>query len=210
METLIVKEKDKLFFTSDTHFDHANIIKYCDRPFKNKDHMNEVLINNWNSVVTNEDLVIHAGDFCWGGRGEWIHFITRLHGRMILVQGNHDRDKDIPYNLFERVSEGYLNVEVKDDQPQRITVCHFPMLSWLQSHKGAWNLFGHWHSGAIRKPEGDSPDDREVAEYVQNEELAFHKLRPTQYDVGTDGNGYFPVSYLQVKKIINDRKRTQS
>lgn len=205
METLIIHEPNKLWFTSDTHFGHLNIIRYCDRPFKDQYHMDKVLINNWNSLISNDDIVIHAGDFCWGGKGEWIHLLHRLNGTKILVPGNHDRDKDIPKEMFEMVAYGYLNMEIKDDKPQRITACHFPMLSWHHSHKGAWNLFGHWHSSTVHKPEGDGPDDKEVAEYVNNEEISYNKLRPTQYDVGVDGNNYFPISYNQVKNIINDK-----
>lgn len=206
METLIIRQPEKLWLTSDTHFSHENIIKYCDRPFKDKDHMDEILINNWNEVVSKDDLVVHAGDFCWGGRGEWTHLLARLNGTIILVQGNHDRDKNIPYNLFEKVYEGYLNMEVKDDKPQRITVCHFPMLSWLQSHRGSWNLFGHWHSGSVRKPEGFTPEDLEVAEYAKKEECNYSKLRLTQYDIGVDNNNFYPISYNQIKTIMDGRK----
>jgi calcineurin-like phosphoesterase family protein len=84
------------------------------------------------------------------------------------------------------------------------------MLSWLQSHKGSWNLFGHWHSGTVHKPEGNGPDDLEVAEYVQKEEVAYSKLRPTQYDCGIDGNSYKPISYNQIKKIMDGRKQIKN
>ena len=49
------------FFTSDTHFNHANIIKFCNRPFKDVEQMNETLIANWNRVVEMDDTVFHAG-----------------------------------------------------------------------------------------------------------------------------------------------------
>lgn len=57
----------KVFFTSDTHFTHANIIRFCSRPFKNVEEMDETMIANWNRVVGENDIVFHLGDFCMGG-----------------------------------------------------------------------------------------------------------------------------------------------
>ena len=62
---------DKVFFTSDTHFNHANIIKFCERPFGSIEEMNEALIANWNRVVGKDDIVFHLGDFCFGGSEAW-------------------------------------------------------------------------------------------------------------------------------------------
>ena len=71
---------DRAFFTSDTHFYHANIINFCGRPFKNVEVMNETLIANWNSVVGADDIVFHLGDFCLGGSAEWTNILNRLNG----------------------------------------------------------------------------------------------------------------------------------
>lgn len=60
------------FFTSDTHFNHANIIRFCNRPFKDVEQMNETLIANWNRVVGTNDIVFHLGDFCLGGAAEYL------------------------------------------------------------------------------------------------------------------------------------------
>lgn len=59
---------NKVFFTSDCHFDHANIIKYCSRPFESADEMNRQLILNWNKVVQWDDTVFILGDFCFGSK----------------------------------------------------------------------------------------------------------------------------------------------
>jgi calcineurin-like phosphoesterase family protein len=77
------------FFTSDTHFGHTNIIKYCNRPFKSIEHMNEVLIKKWNNKVKLTDTVFHLGDFSFKGFTE---FKQKLNGNIILIQGNHDED----------------------------------------------------------------------------------------------------------------------
>jgi len=209
MKQVVIKDPNKLFFTSDLHFGHANIIRYCDRPFNDVDHMNDMLVNEWNSVIQDHDNHIFIlGDFAWGDKADWERYLNRLHGMKYLVFGNHDRYGCIPFFKFQRVFEGFAEIYVHEEGGgQAITACHYPMLSWNHSHKGSWNLFGHWHSGTVRKREGDDDD---VALYVKSEEQAYNKLRPTQYDVGVDGNGYRPVSYFQIKKIINDKKSKEN
>lgn len=81
-----------IFFTSDTHFGHKNIIRYSDRPFRDVTHMNEMLVHNWNSVVTPADTVYHLGDVALGPIWESLEYINRLNGRKVLVTGNHDRN----------------------------------------------------------------------------------------------------------------------
>ena len=84
-----------VWLTSDTHFGHNNIIKYCNRPFSSVEEMDETLIQNWNKVVKPGDLVYHLGDVTMGvshSRLDWI--MNRLHGSKRLIVGNHD---DIPY-----------------------------------------------------------------------------------------------------------------
>lgn len=80
-----------IWFTSDTHFSHNNIIRYCDRPFRDVDHMNQVIIDNWNSVVSPEDTVFHLGDVALGQIDKSLACVSRLNGYKILKLGNHDR-----------------------------------------------------------------------------------------------------------------------
>lgn len=209
MKPIIIQDSSKLFFTSDLHLDHLNILTLCNRPFKDKGHMNEVIINNWNSVIADDDIIFHLGDFCLGSKGTWTHFINRLNGIKIFIKGNHDREKDVPDNLLDGFYDGFVEIAVKDyDIPgneQRIVLCHYPMLSWHNSHKGTWQLFGHWHSGRV------TPHSQpEIIDYVREEMSMYPKLRTTQYDVGVDGNNFAPVSYNQVKKIINEKNKTNN
>jgi len=78
-----------IYFTSDTHFDHENIIKYCNRPFKDVNHMNESMIENWNNTVNDTDTVMHLGDFSFKSD----KFINRLNGNITLIKGNHDKNR---------------------------------------------------------------------------------------------------------------------
>lgn len=75
---------DHTFFTSDTHFGHANIIRFCKRPFENVEEMNEALIENWNKVVSDDDTVFHLGDFAFGGSNVWKEIIPRLKGSELI------------------------------------------------------------------------------------------------------------------------------
>lgn len=97
-----------IWIISDTHFNHANIIKYCDRPFKSTEEMDEVMVDNWNSVVKDEDIVYHLGDVYFsGGRtdGYISTLLSRLKGRKRLVLGNHDDAKDQQfYKPFQKIT----------------------------------------------------------------------------------------------------------
>ena len=84
------------WFTSDCHFGHEKIIGYTNRPFKNVDHMNEMLIKNWNSRVKEEDVVFHIGDFCYKrSQVSYKKFADRLNGKIIFIKGNHDDTNDV-------------------------------------------------------------------------------------------------------------------
>lgn len=88
-----------IFFTADTHFGHENIIKYCNRPFKSLEQMNDTIIKNWNSIVRDKDTVIVAGDFCFkntsnkgeGTRNGFGFYVDKLNGHKVFLQGNHDK-----------------------------------------------------------------------------------------------------------------------
>jgi calcineurin-like phosphoesterase family protein len=83
--------------TSDHHFKHFNIIKYCNRPFNDAHEMDEEMIKRWNKVVQPKDTVYHLGDFAFfGGNVDVLKGIaSRLNGYKILIRGNHDRKMDI-------------------------------------------------------------------------------------------------------------------
>lgn len=78
------------FYTSDHHFFHWNINRYCNRGFATVEEMNEKMISVWNSRVTNEDTVHHLGDFCLASLERQQSIFNRLNGIKYLVKGNHD------------------------------------------------------------------------------------------------------------------------
>lgn len=93
-----------IWFISDTHFGHENIIKYCNRPFENARQMDEFMIEQWNSTVKPGDHVYHLGDVMMGDTKAGARALLRLHGKLRLTAGNHDNLKS-PYlmNRFEKV-----------------------------------------------------------------------------------------------------------
>ena len=114
------------FFTSDTHFNHANIIKFCNRPFKDVEQMNEVIIANWNSVIGKDDTVFHLGDFCLGGATEWTKILDRLNGKIYLIMGNHDL-KNIRQGFISRFEHVAMQMRIEIGK-KRIYLCHYPFL----------------------------------------------------------------------------------
>ena len=205
MKTRVVSNIDEIYFTSDLHLQHANIIELCDRPYSSLEEMNKALISNWNNTIKHGDWVYILGDFCWGDRKMWVYFLHQLPGNKILIQGNHDKDNNIPRDMFVDVIDGFLNMEIKDpdiqSKSQRLTLCHYPMLSWYQSHKGAWQLFGHWHTLATQKPQVNRVKEGE-SDYIREEFILMDRVRRSQWDVGVDLNNYTPISYQQIKKIM--------
>lgn len=83
------------YFIADTHFNHENIIKYCNRPFKDSKEMNEYIVNKWNSIVRKDDIVYHLGDVGFGSTDELKELVGRLNGTKILIRGNHDFKRGI-------------------------------------------------------------------------------------------------------------------
>lgn len=183
---------DNLFFTSDTHFCHANIIKYCARPFENTEEMNEVLIDNWNKKVGKNDIIYHLGDFCFAGSAEWYSILGRLNGKIHLIVGNHD-EKNLRQGysqMFETISyQQRLSVE-----GYSVYLNHYPYLCYPGYKSNTIQLFGHIHSSH------DKFDGLDA-------QIAKFQLQPSQYDVGVDWNNYTPVSWEEVKQnIIKQRQ----
>ena len=133
-----------IFFTADTHFNHANIIRYCGRPFSSTDEMNAAMIENWNDAVKPRDTVYHLGDFGFGGIED---VLRKLNGKIILIVGSHDQ---AALKFKDRFKEVARMMEIAY-QKQHIVLCHYAMRTWRNSHRGSWHLYGHSH--------GTLPDD---------------------------------------------------
>lgn len=186
-DILFFEKAERLFFTSDTHFGHRNIIKYCQRPFSCIEEMDDALIANWNRVVGKDDIIFHLGDFAMGGSAEWSRLLQKLNGKIYLILGNHDlKTIGAGFSRLEGVAMQML-INVKG---QIIYLNHYPFLCYGGAYRNTWQLYGHVHTCHANRGL-DVP--------------RLKMLMPMQYDVGVDNNNYRPVSFEQVKKIIRNQ-----
>ena len=129
------------WFTADTHFGHGNMSKYRNFGTENSDEMNEILINNYNKVVKQGDMVYHLGDFSFDNKiTEGI--FDRLNGQKHLIIGNHDEDNKKTLKLnFNWIKVTY-KLKINN---QKYILSHFPFAIWNCKHHGAIHLHGHSH-----------------------------------------------------------------
>lgn len=169
-----------LFFTSDTHFGHANVIKYSNRPFNNKDEMDEAIIENWNNAVSDKDIIYHLGDFSFRDYNQTKNILRRLKGHKHFLFGNHDqvfkKNKDL-FGFFESVSD-YKEIKWND---RKIVLIHYPLLTWNKGHHGAFHLHGHCHGSVNHLNRGT-----------------------TRVDVGVDNFNYTPVSVDTIEDLFKN------
>lgn len=179
-------EKNKIWFTSDTHFGHTNIIDYLDRPFTDINTMNQIMVDNWNKLVKPDDIVFHLGDFAITNTKTVKHIINSLNGTIHLVKGNHEKTVFKPKHvreMFETVSD-ILEITVIDDELSLgfipVVMCHYPMVSWNKKQHGSWHLYGHVHG-------------------------RLDHYHPNAIDVGVDVREFCPMYYQEVKTLITKR-----
>ena len=195
-----------IWFTSDLHMWHANILKYNpNRPYNSVEQMNEGLIVNWNSVVKAKDTVYVLGDFSFAGRSVEL-YSNRLNGNKKIVFGNHDPGH--PYNkhykkAVKRGEPEYWNkfyadhgwevlpleYELNIEGVAKVVLSHMPYdcedpryVDYIPKDKGLFLLHGHTHS--------------------------LEKIKGRQIHVGTDAWNCTPVHIDQIKEIILNAKNS--
>jgi calcineurin-like phosphoesterase family protein len=176
-----------VWFTSDTHWGHKNIIKHTERPFGSVRQMDEALVKNWNRVVKKGDIVYHLGDVGHKCSPAYLKkILDQLNGRIYLIHGNHDRVAMSTQckGRFESITplkEAFITDSSSRKGRRVIVLCHYAMRVWNMRHWGSWHLYGHSH-GKLEEDPGA---------------MAF--------DVGVDSWDYTPVSYAQVRSKMNQR-----
>lgn len=170
------------FFTSDSHFGHANIRVYEPESrghFATTEDMDAALIQAWNKVVKYDDQVYHLGDFAFAPEDRVLRILDQLAGQKFLIFGNHDQKIRKSKALQQKF--GWCR-EVHEDKydDQRVIMCHFPMMVWNKSMHGSYMLHGHCH-GNLRYP-----------------------FKARILDVGVDNVGFEPITMREIKRRIGN------
>ena len=144
-----------IFYYSDPHFFHRNIMTFCDRPFGSVAEMNRVLLDKYNRKVGEEDTVYFLGDLfyrCGKPNGE-AEILSRMKGKKVLILGNHDESWIHKVDLslyFEQVVEDELEIM---DQGTRIALSHYPLFDEAYIRDGGYMVYGHLHNNGPNMPE---------------------------------------------------------
>jgi calcineurin-like phosphoesterase family protein len=167
-----------IWFTSDFHFGHFNIIRYCRRPFENVQAMDDAIADGVNACVKPNDVLYFLGDFCLGKVEQVIAYRKRLFCKTIhFIEGNHDKVARTQQHLFASwnvLSE--INVA-----NQKIVLCHYAMRVWPRHAQGAWHLYGHSHGNLVDDP------------------------RSLSMDVGVDTHAFRPWHFDELQAVMNVR-----
>lgn len=183
----------EIYWTSDLHFFHDNVIKFCNRPHSNVEEMNEFIIERWNSQVKPGDVVWQLGDFCFSNdKATKIHnLFKRLNGNIGCIIGNHCKEKDF-HGMKQHFGGRVLYVghykEISVNK-QRVCMSHFPMIDHHNCKYGSWMTHGHQHStyqveGKVLDVGWDSAFQKlgeyrlwtfdDIKEFMDNREIVFY------------------------------------
>lgn len=169
-----------IWFTGDTHFGHANVLDFCERPWDTIEAMNDALVDAINERVAPTDTLYHLGDFSFKMT---VDAARELRGRIRCrdirwVPGNHDKDWSQSAVAGTFVVEPAIST-LKLDGGRKVVMCHYPIMDWPGLGHGSIHLHGHIHA------------PRAYNEWNRG-------MRLLRYDVGVDANDYAPVSLDEV------------
>jgi len=140
---------NKIYFTSDLHFGHENVIRFDNRPFETVDEMDAELIRRWNTKVDRGDLVYVLGDMIWKTKNSTAqNLIESLNGQIILIRGNHDRflsNAKAKNGLAAVTDYDEIKVSLEDGTVRRCVLSHYFIPLYNGHRNGAIHLHGHSH-----------------------------------------------------------------
>lgn len=172
-----------VWFTSDFHIGHFNIIRYCNRPFADTREMNAAILERVNASVKQDDVLYFLGDFCMGGPKAVAFYRDQIACKTIhFIDGNHDRTARKVQHVFTSWSS--LS-EIKVGK-QGIVLCHYAMKVWPHHSRGTWQLYGHSH--------GNLPDDP----------------LSLSMDVGVDSHDFKPWHFDEIQTIMKTKAEAKA
>lgn len=180
---LRIEDPSKLFFTSDLHLGHKNIIQYCNRPYETTDEMDSNIIDVWNNTVSQTSIVVFGGDFSLSLSKSSL--INELNGQIYMVRGNHDNSKHI--KIYAGKCEKIVDILRVIVGKQLIVVTHYPMIVWENSHYGSWHLHGHCH-GSLKKIDNNPRLD--IGWDVWNMPLSYERVRQLLQPLSYNSNDH--------------------
>lgn len=175
-----------IYFSSDWHLSHSNVLKFSNRPFENVEQMNEIIFHQVIELTPGSQLYF-IGDI---GFNEKIveHFFEKIKPRNIhfhWIIGNHD--KKVNYKKFKKYCASMSEYKYIKIEEQGIFLCHYPMFTWHNSHYNSWLLYGHHHAKSIGTPE------------------VFQKLIGKTLNVNLEFNDYKFWNFENIKKYMNGK-----
>lgn len=189
------KKAINVFFTSDFHLFHNNVLKYDNRPFNDVHEMHLTIEERWNETVGRDDVVIYLGDLTFARREDRQYvekMLLGLNGKIHFIMGNHDKyDEIIKMPKFESVQD-YLELRLThyDDTNTKVEtlfcLMHYPLYSWNKKHHGSYMIHGHSHGNLYHGENADFYTKKRVI------------------DVGCMLNDYRPISYNEVIEKLKD------
>lgn len=200
---IILSPGQNLYLTSDMHFGHRNVIKFCNRPFADEKEMAKAMVKNWNDTVRPNDFIFSLGDFSWWtGRHEVKKLVEQLRGKKYFIPGNHCKEgmyslvKDKDFHECSDVVHLYITGQDGDPRFAKhkvyeLVLCHYPLTTWSHAdHPNCFHFFGHIHS------RGGEP----LYEFGQPLALRWGKVM----DAGCDRHGYAPVNVFDLIQEAED------
>ena len=174
-----------IFFSSDHHFGHENVIEYCNRPFSSSVEMDETMIERWNERVMPGDTVYYLGDFTLNDFPKFNDIFTKLNGNIYFMKMpfHHDRrwqsDKRASFLSYIPPLHVLENVyQFAFDEPRPLVLCHYPIAEWDRKHYGSVHLHGHSHGN--------------------------YSGTGMILDVGVDNHNFYPISINDVKWFMEN------
>jgi calcineurin-like phosphoesterase family protein len=178
-----------IYFASDWHVSHTNILKYDDRPFATIKEHDKALLSNHNEVVKENDDFYFLGDFGFKGSTKYYESImSKMNGRKFFIKGNHDKKDTI--ELYKKYGTFLGDMTELVYGKHTFVLCHYPILSWHSKNRGFIHLHGHTHMNMTKDPNYDWYYKQKVK------------------DVSINGSNYYPLSIEQILDEMSSKVST--